>query len=936
MRRTFNFFIFIIITSTMFGWETRIHNYSRNNYNAGFQNWMIKQHPEGWIYSANNEGLLEYDGVFWNLNEVPNHMIRSLHISEDTVFIGGSSEIGYFYKTDIGTLTYHSLTNGTDKWAGEVWNTLAYRDCVYYISEGYIHKYNTNDGSISTKWIPFKIDTSALYKDTLYLASMLGIYELNPKTLAYKKIPATQSLDNKKIVAMTADGDGLIIATQSNGIYKLIDHNLIELKKINRILKNNYPLFSLAKKENTLAIGTVNSGVWIFNNEDYDSYKNYQLYTGLFDNTVLSMEFDQNSNLWLGMDRGISYLELNSPIKPMFSTVSPIGTGYCSEIFNNELFLGTNQGLYQYKEGVPVPIKGTEGQIWSINIIENQLFAAGDNGITILDQNLNKTFIKHPSTWEVKPIKKTKSILMAATYSGFIMLKKKNGKWVFSHEVKDCQDSSFGFIEDEIPNTFWYINSDKYIERVTLNDELEYVLNRKVYNHVEGLKASQHLLQYIDKRIVFTSNEGIYEYSKMTDSFHKNTQLESILEGATEYRFLYKDRAQNIWYVTNKELKVALFKQNQYQTVIVGMGNQLITNFENIHLVNSQTAIIAVDNGFNQLNLDRISNQASNNSSFILSIVSTQNTQTHYYRQIKKQPVIKIPYKQNTLVIKYGVLLPSTESRNYYSYRLVGKAASWSPPTPLTQKEYTSLYEGKYTFEIVAVDAQGHVLSNVSKVEFEILAPYYRSFIAYFCYLIIFMASIYFIYRRITLIKRMELVEQRKRHLAITQLKDQEITELQNKNLKDKLQYKSQELSGQLLNVQSKSEALEKVKNEALKISKSIDEKQGTPKLKQHIIRLISIINSNIDNDDNFEVFRSNFDLVHKSFFKKLTEKHPYLSRNEQVLCAYIQMNMISKEIAPLMNISIRGVEANRYRLRKHLDLDRDENLNEYLQQFEE
>lgn len=135
-----------------------------------------------------------------------------------------------------------------------------------------------------------------------------------------------------------------------------------------------------------------------------------------------------------------------------------------------------------------------------------------------------------------------------------------------------------------------------------------------------------------------------------------------------------------------------------------------------------------------------------------------------------------------------------------------------------------------------------------------------------------------------------------------------------------------------MLNVIRKNEILEDVKRNALSISKSIDEEKEVNIIKQKVIRLISQINSNIEHDTDFEVFKSNFDLVHQDFFRLLDERFPGLSRNDKILCAYLYMNLSTKEIAPLLNISTRGVEVNRYRLRKKMNLDRDVNLSEYLQ----
>ena len=77
--------------------------------------------------------------------------------------------------------------------------------------------------------------------------------------------------------------------------------------------------------------------------------------------------------------------------------------------------------------------------------------------------------------------------------------------------------------------------------------------------------------------------------------------------------------------------------------------------------------------------------------------------------------------------------------------------------------------------------------------------------------------------------------------------------------------------------------------------------------------------------------FAQHFDKVHSDFIVKLKEKHSNISNNELKLCAYLRMNLSTKEIAQLMNISVRGVEISRYRLRKKLNLATDTNLFDYL-----
>jgi DNA-binding CsgD family transcriptional regulator len=100
---------------------------------------------------------------------------------------------------------------------------------------------------------------------------------------------------------------------------------------------------------------------------------------------------------------------------------------------------------------------------------------------------------------------------------------------------------------------------------------------------------------------------------------------------------------------------------------------------------------------------------------------------------------------------------------------------------------------------------------------------------------------------------------------------------------------------------------------------------------KQMLILVRNKIESNIQGDEVLKKIEDQFDVVHNNFMKRLREKHPDLSNNERMMCAYLKMNLSTKEIAPLLNISIRGVETIRYRLRKKFELEREDSLIEYL-----
>jgi len=97
---------------------------------------------------------------------------------------------------------------------------------------------------------------------------------------------------------------------------------------------------------------------------------------------------------------------------------------------------------------------------------------------------------------------------------------------------------------------------------------------------------------------------------------------------------------------------------------------------------------------------------------------------------------------------------------------------------------------------------------------------------------------------------------------------------------------------------------------------------------------LLTMIGSNLSEEDAWSVFQENFDLIHENFFRKLKERYPGLTSTDLKLCTLLRLNYSSKEIAGMMHISIRGVEAARYRLRKKLNLTETENLVDFMIKF--
>lgn len=150
---------------------------------------------------------------------------------------------------------------------------------------------------------------------------------------------------------------------------------------------------------------------------------------------------------------------------------------------------------------------------------------------------------------------------------------------------------------------------------------------------------------------------------------------------------------------------------------------------------------------------------------------------------------------------------------------------------------------------------------------------------------------------------------------------------VRNENLEAELNFKNSEIASSAMHLVKKGGLLTKIKGELTQVMKRLDNEPAITELK----KMIKSLSEDDNIDKEWENFTKHFDRVHSDFVVKLKEKHPAISGNELKLCAYLRMNLSTKEIAQLMNISVRCVEISRYRLRKKLGITSETNLFDYL-----
>lgn len=944
------FFISIPINA---GWQRQVTNYTRHVYKAGNQNWHIQQHDNGWIYSANNKGLLEFDGVEWNTYPIHNAKTRTVKMGHDgRIYIGGMGQFGYFTPNHLGGLEYTCLSDSLSPNVnvGVIWNILPDSDrvyfqsdrCFFYIEKGVMNKVDHTS----------EIYTSLILQNKLYIVSDKGLLVLNGTK--FKQVSNSSAIGaTVKIGGLLPYKDNLLAVTRDNGLFI---HDATSFRKFpnsaEEFCRKN-KIFCAALQDSLLALGSIQGGVCLLNLKT-NKMEVISTENGLQNKTVLSMMFDKTGNLWLGLDNGIDCIHLNEQLVSLYGGKPMIGSGYASCNYRGKFYFATNQGLYRstppelLNQKSPIDfVPDTGGQMWSLHQYDNKLFCCSDNGIFIIDGDHVEHLNNPKGVWGMVSVDARKDALIAGTYSGLYLLTKKGANWTVESYIEGFSRSCKDMLMENSTNILWVGNKENGVSRLTLSDDLRKIEKIKDYNNRRFPRGYDACLLRVNDKVTIASHYGLWYYDQSRDCLEAYTRLEQLLEGKTAYTYMKIDSLQNIWYVVNGTLKVLHYDSTNKEYYQVNnelfLKGMLIENFEDVCLYKTDQAIVGTEDGFSLIKMDSSQIQRPPLNLQIRKVYLTGFRDSLIYGRsylYDTVPVV-IPYSQNSIKIKYSVNNYNKSRTALYSYQLSvdGKQDVWSEYSENNVEEFTELHEGKYVFSVKLL-TDGDQDPVKTAFTFEILPPWYRTWWSYLMYLIVVMSLFYYMYyhisesrRRLLVQKESELYQQEQKFQKESDLKDKKIDILKEENLQSELRHKSEELIRTTLNIVRKNETLLNIKKEVLNISHSISE-ENLVLLRRKTLRLLGEIDTNIEHDDDLQAFQSSFDSVYHDFFKKLEEEFPELSNKEKLLCAYIKMNLLSKEIAPLLNISLRGVEISRYRLRKKLGLEKGSNLTEFLQKF--
>ena len=911
-----------------------VMSYAPENYGAENQNWDIAQTDNQFIYFANNAGLLEFNGSKWTLYPVPdnhinNSIVRSVKAIGDKIYSGSYMDFGVWQQNIKGSLEYESIPS---KLGFEVveeeqfWNIEAVDNWILFqsLSRIYLIDIENNDVKIIESneeiWNSFNVD------GIVYFAKKnKGLYKIvNGDVVLVSQDPRLLS---SRLVGISKHKDKHLFITRNNGILFLKDKSLKQWRLNPSLKLDKVAIYSAVQlNDNSLVLGTISNGI-IHINEDGSLNYSLDFEKGLNNNTILSVFQDQKNNLWLGLDIGISHVNLSSRFRVYNDASGQIGTVYASIVHENDLYLGTNQGLFVKARDFDGPfdfVKGTSGQVWSLKLIEDTLFCGHDKGTLIIEnRNIKSRFFEAAGTWDFKKIK-GKQFIVQGNYKGLHVLEKKSGQWQYDRHIKGFDISSRFF---EIIDSTVYVNNElRGLFKLQLSDDFKTILESTNVASIDQGSGSNFI--YFLGDYFYTSSNGIFELDKRSNSFKKASNLTEIFKDYPLNTTLLDVRSnpQMKWcFAGNNILFISpgsLTNKPNIEEIPIVYSNfrNVVMGFENLSKISANEFLLGSSNGYYifKRDLPKLDNQYRIE---ITQVMANPKNKSKAALDIK--PKTHLDNSNNNLYFEYSVPHYGNNVNTKYSYMMEGWSQGWSDWDSGTSQVFENLPFGEYVFKV-----KGKVgnTKTINKATFTVVInkPWYLSNVIisiYILLLIVVSVMVHNIYRRYFKRQQKALLLKSQKEMALSDLENsQKLMKLKNEKLEIDIDSKNRELAISTMSLIKKNEFLNTIKT-AL-------QQQNTT---QGVQKVIKIIDNNLNNTDDWKLFKEAFDNADKDFLKLVKEKHSNLTPNDLKLCAYLRLNLSSKEIAPLLNISPRSVEVKRYRLRKKINLPQKASLTNYI-----
>ncbi len=912
--------------------------FSTRDYKGEAQNWQCTQDDAGVMYFANNAGMMSFDGYTWDCQSIPGYsVIRSVRSEGDRIYVGAFEEFGYFTKNDLGSFSYTSLSDSVRNYTIEnedVWNIVRCGERLYFQTFKSIFAYDGQKADI----LPLPVGLKPLYLFSsggdLY-AQMDDDGFFSYGNGVWRCLFPRSELGDADVVSINALSgvSGLLLVTEHAGIFRYesgqlakfptdIDH-ILTSSGVNRVTNTTNGL---------LWIGTLQNGLYVIDKNGryvmlFDSAH------GLPNNSVLGLYAEKNDNVWVMLDDGIGLIHNGFPVDMLTldKDEPALGMVYSVGKPGGDLCIATNNGFYQYSEAFSTITENPllKGQNWDISTYDGTTFIANNRITLIRDWKGREYVYPDNSTGIVRGHVNGHDVLVQSSYLSLRVFKKNlQGLWELTDTV-----AGFGapLRQTVIDNdgTIWGVHFNKGILKIRLSHDLKRASTKTFSTVGSPSNRRNYGVMRICGRTVFTDGDSLYTFDETTERFRSDHPINEDLPSIKNICSATAVNDTAAWLSTIDAYYLVSFYKGHFQLEL-SIPLKLFPKSNNY-----TNGKVYVDNdGVSYLNLNgtvakvRIADFYDKGS----AAPSMHLSKIESYAANGFQPVTLADATNGLLsgVVRFTFSYPNYENSASFEFCLIrGDDVLVNTSNTAPTVTFHNLKSGNYKLIAKAKDyIRGD--SNIITVEFKVPTPWYLRWWAWGSYLIAAVAIIWII----TQVRVKWKLRRQKADFEIKEVEKQKmlmeqekiIAEQRARLLESELTAKGKELASMALNVSSKQQVID-----SLKESLNDRRRQGGKDTKLAAEMLRKIESNQTNSREFWSVFEQNFDLIHEHFFRNLRASFPALTPSDLKFCALLRLNLSTKEIADFANLTVRGVEAARYRLRKKFNLAEKQSLVQFL-----
>ncbi|WP_299458034.1 SpoIIE family protein phosphatase [uncultured Microscilla sp.] len=738
--------------STQFGLPF-LQNYSAQTYKADYQNYAITQDKRGVMYFGNQLGVLVFEGVHWQLISLTNQSpVKSLKAdNKGRIYVGGVDELGYLKPDKTGTLQYVSLVDRlplSHQTFGDVLQIFDTQAGIYFITSEAIFQWQNQ------KIIHIKTGTKAFVKafeanNQRFVQSQKN--ELLALDVATNQLKHIVTLNEPLAAVLPYKFTQQLLVSQSAKFYVLREGKLLPWQKLNAPLLQNQQVNCAVQLSNgSYAIGSKQIGLVIVSNTGH-LIRHFEKNTGLLSNGILALYSDRWENLWLGMNRGITQMALNAPYALIDERQGLQGQINQLLFHNNKLYAATSLSMFRKRWAHNQAFERVtlaNGNVKEMFLWKDQLLVGHSQNLLNAQDSILKIAVPQVAVRSLTRLPGDSLHLLALAKNKILLLRwsKDKGQWEVVNKLPGFGHKVTQLMVDQSGN-IWLPHFTKGIYKLTLNTELSNWEQKVLYTTKQGLPSNiKNTVHKLGNEVVFATQKGVYVFDEKQKRFTPHPRWQKTPLHNKVIEALAQDQKGNLWFAT--EVKTGVLKFSKNNQPIVKYLPQVHKPSQILPLPDQSVAFVAQE-GIVIYDPKQKANVASDSLRVLIHKIEEDamgkdtvffggafaNNDHRIVEVQNQQNKLALPYKNNSLRFVFALPYYQNSQDIVYQHILENFDTKWSQWNKNTEKEYTNLPEGTYTFKVKARTAEGSE-SLVTQYTFVILAPWYRTFWAYTLYVL--------------------------------------------------------------------------------------------------------------------------------------------------------------------------------------------------------